>query len=107
MIGSHQLFIFFSWLMTNLNSYILVPDQESNDSTGANIRMFNFASHAAGAIILGQSPASAKGFNNLLNNDKDKYGISACSEKKWVVIGLSEVFFICDYTIRIIILTDI
>ena len=34
--------------------------------------------------------ASAKGFNNLLDDDKDKYGISPCSDKKWVVIGLSE-----------------
>ena len=54
--------------------------------------MFNFASQAAGAIILDHSPTFAKGFNNLLNNDKDKYGISPCAEKKWVVIGLSEVF---------------
>ena len=26
-------------------------------------------------------PGSAKGFNNLLDDDKDKYGISPCSDK--------------------------
>lgn len=53
-------------------------------------KMFNFASQAAGAVVLDKSPAAAKGFHNLLNDDRDKYGICACDEKKWVVIGLSE-----------------
>ena len=52
-------------------------------------RRFNFASHAAGAVVLDKS-ASAKGFHNLLDDDKDKYAISPCIEEKWVVIGLSE-----------------
>jgi len=52
-------------------------------------RRFNFASHAAGAVVLDKS-ASAKGFHNLLDDDKDKYGISPCVEEKWVVVGLSE-----------------
>jgi hypothetical protein len=77
-----------------VKALVLVPDQTADDgkANGNNVfRMFNFASQAAGAIILDQSPSTAKGFNNLLNNDKDKYGISPCSENKWVVIGLSEV----------------
>lgn len=69
---------------------VIVPTTEDVPSS-ANSVSFNFASHAAGAIILDYGPPSAKGFYNLLNNDKDKYGISECSEKKFVVIGLSEV----------------
>ena len=49
----------------------------------------NFASIGAGAVVL-ESSAAAKGYSNLLHDDKDKYGISPCSEKMWVVIGLSE-----------------
>ena len=59
-------------------------------STQYRAQMFNFASQAAGAVVLDKSPSSAKGYHNLLNDDKDKYGISDCNEKKWVVIGLSE-----------------
>ena len=83
-----------------MKSLVLVPDQTADDAktNGNNVfRMFNFASQAAGAIILDQSPSTAKGFNNLLNNDKDKYGISPCSENKWVVIGLSEVYVKTNY----------
>lgn len=58
-----------------------VEDDSSSDEPK---RKFNFASHAAGAVVLDKSPSSAKGFSNLLNDDKDKYGISACNEKKWV-----------------------
>jgi hypothetical protein len=44
----------------------------------------------AGALIL-ESSRGSKGFDNLLNDDKDKYGITPCANKeKWVVIGLSE-----------------
>ena len=65
-------------------------EEDDDEKTGRVKSQFNFASHAAGAIILDKSPASATGYSNLLNDDKDKYGISSCSEKKWVVIGLSE-----------------
>lgn len=90
-------FYLISWLLlltSPMQALVLVPDQSADDDkgNGSNVfRMFNFASQAAGAIILDQSPSTAKGFNNLLNSDKDKYGISPCSENKWVVIGLSEV----------------
>ena len=47
-------------------------------------RRFNFASHAAGAIVLDKSP-SAKGFDNLLDDDKDKY----------VHVCLSPLLFVC------------
>ena len=76
-------------VLCNDSSSLLVPDSEDNDDDNQK-GMFNFASHAAGAVILDKSPSNAKGFSNLLNDDKDKYAIAACSEKKWVVIGLSE-----------------
>jgi hypothetical protein len=54
-------------------------DDEVQDSPSTKkVRMFNFASQAAGAVILDKHPANAKGYTNLLNDDKDKYGISAC-----------------------------
>lgn len=49
----------------------------------------NFASESAGAVILEKSKGS-KGYHNLLSDDRDKYGIAPCKEKKWLVIGLSE-----------------
>ena len=49
----------------------------------------NFASIGAGATVL-ETSSGAKGYMNLLNEDKDKYGISECSEKMWVVMSLSE-----------------
>lgn len=49
----------------------------------------NYASMDAGALIL-ETSASSSGFQNLLLDDKDKYGITPCAEKKMVVIGLSE-----------------
>ena len=69
-------------------------DDDGEDSGGggskSNPSAFNFASQAAGAIVLDKSPPTAKGYSHLLNDDMDKYGISPCDEKKWVVIGLSE-----------------
>ncbi len=58
-------------------------------SGGQTEKRFNFASHAAGAVVLDKSSTS-KGFNYLLDDDKDKYGISPCNDDKWVVLGLSE-----------------
>jgi len=49
----------------------------------------DYASKSAGALILESSP-KMKGAGNLLVGDKDKYAISPCTEKKFVVIGLSE-----------------
>jgi hypothetical protein len=78
----------------SLASDLIVRDRDDDvsDSPASKTKaqMFNFASQAAGAVVLDKSPASAKGYHNLLNDDKDKYGISPCDEKKWVVIGLSE-----------------
>lgn len=69
----------------------MTSEKDDGDSLiGQSETKFNFASYAAGAVILDKSPSSAKGFSNLLDDDKDRYGISPCSEKKWVVIGLSE-----------------
>lgn len=74
----------------------MVPDQDDDDDTGLSskntetVKMFNFASHAAGAVVINFSPDSSKGYHNLLNDDRDKYATAPCNEKKWVVIGLSE-----------------
>ena len=68
----------------------MVADQDGDSDVRSSKKIFNFASHSAGAVVLDKSPASAKGYSHLLNDDKDKYGISQCDEKKWVVIGLSE-----------------
>jgi hypothetical protein len=75
----------------------MVPDKEedelsdlqSSSKKNDKKRFVNFASISAGAVVL-ESSEKSSGFNNLLNDDKDKYGISPCSEKKWVVVGLSE-----------------
>eukprot|EP01031_Cornospumella_fuschlensis_P032491 gene32491-39283_t len=68
-----------------------VDAEEDANSRSASGNLFNFASATAGAVILDSSPASAKGYHNLLNSDKDKYSISPCNvERRWVVIGLSE-----------------
>ena len=68
----------------------MVADKDDDSEIRSSKNIFNFASQAAGAVVLDKSPATAKGFSHLLNDDMDKYGISACDEKKWVVIGLSE-----------------
>ena len=70
----------------------MVPNDEDGDEEGRSEvkkRVVNFASVSAGAVVLESSAQSTK-FHNLLNDDKDKYGMTQCSEKKWVVLGLSE-----------------
>lgn len=68
----------------------MVPDKDDDDvESSVAKQVVNFASVSAGAVVLEASPKS-KGYHNLLNDDKDKYGIAPCAEKKWVVIGLSE-----------------
>lgn len=50
----------------------------------------NFASEAAGAVVLASSE-ECSGFTNVLSDHKDKYAMCPCSaRKKWVTIGLSE-----------------
>ncbi|GMH94208.1 hypothetical protein TL16_g12840, partial [Triparma laevis f. inornata] len=51
--------------------------------------ILNYASTSSGAVVLEASPNS-KGMSNILLADKDKYAITPCLDKKWVVIGLSE-----------------
>jgi hypothetical protein len=64
-------------------------DSDDDNKQSTSKKIFNFASSSAGAIIL-DKPSNSKGFSHLLDDDYDKYGITSCSEKKWVVIGLSE-----------------
>ena len=63
--------------------------EEGEDLSPEGKKLINFASLAAGAVVL-EKPKSSKGYSNLLNDDRDKYGISPCKDKKWLVIGLSE-----------------
>eukprot|EP01041_Mallomonas_annulata_P008790 gene8790-18184_t len=77
----------------------MVPDTDDDGISGKR-RIVNFASVTAGAVVLESSPQSV-GYNNLLSEDKDKYGISPCSEKKWVVISLSE-----DIMVTTIVMTN-
>jgi hypothetical protein len=77
--------ILLSWFLPWL---ALCFDEDEDGHLGKK-RQVNFASVSAGAVVLESSP-KANGYHHLLNDDKDKYGISPCSEKKWLVIGLSE-----------------
>lgn len=77
----------------------MVPDKEDGDvkKPGA-AKQKNYASRDSGAVLLEHSP-STKGADNLLVDSKDKYAISPCEDKQWVVIGLSE-----DILVRTIVL---
>jgi hypothetical protein len=77
--------------LSAFGSKVIVRELDDDHSGKAKEKpqLFNFASQAAGAVLLDKSPGS-KGYHNLLHDDKDKYGISPCEFKKWVVIGLSE-----------------
>ena len=66
-----------------------VDDPEAEEPSSESNVKINFASVSAGAVVLEKCKAS-KGYGNLLSDDKDKYGIAPCSEKKWLIIGLSE-----------------
>jgi len=63
--------------------------EEIEDDGPRQIKQVDYASKAAGAIILENSP-SLEGASNLLTSDKDKYSIAPCADKKYVVISLSE-----------------
>jgi Sad1 / UNC-like C-terminal len=68
----------------------MVPDKEKGEAVKAKpSKLKNYASKDSGAVLLEHSP-SAKGSDNLLVDSKDKYCISPCEDKQWVVIGLSE-----------------
>jgi hypothetical protein len=49
----------------------------------------DYASKAAGAQIIEKS-SSFKGTSSLLNDDRDRYAIAPCQDKKFVVMSLSE-----------------
>ncbi|KAG5177841.1 UNC-like C-terminal-domain-containing protein, partial [Tribonema minus] len=68
----------------------MVPDKEEGDSAKLKpTKLKNYASKDSGAVMMEHSPGT-KGADNLLVDSKDKYTISPCEEKQWVVIGLSE-----------------
>ena len=58
-------------------------------TTDADRIILNYAATSSGALVLEKS-RNSKGMSNILVNDKDKYAITPCVDKKWVVIGLSE-----------------
>ena len=63
---------------------------EATEDSPKNRVVVDYASKAAGELVLEKSP-NLKGTSNLLNNDNDKYAIAPCDEeRKYVVIGLSE-----------------
>lgn len=64
-------------------------EEEEDDDDVTDRVLVDYASKSAGALILEKSP-DMKGASNLLNGDNDKYAIVPCSEKKFVVINLSE-----------------
>ena len=84
------LFVSFVLFPSSSSLFSSQNDDDEDDDENGGGKSFNFASQAAGAIVLDKSPPTAKGYSHLLNDDMDKYGISPCDEKKWVVIGLSE-----------------
>jgi hypothetical protein len=49
----------------------------------------NFASNAAGAVIMSANPEMT-GVTSLLGDDSDHYALSRCDVKKFVILGLSE-----------------
>lgn len=63
-----------------------VEIEESSDETMRNV---NFASQAAGALVLRRNP-EMKGSKKLLIEDRDQYALSPCNAKKFVVIQLSD-----------------
>lgn len=71
------------------NSTAASTTEEIEDDGPRQIKQVDYASKAAGAIILENSP-SLEGASNLLTSDKDKYSIAPCADKKYVVISLSE-----------------
>lgn len=79
-------------MMNFLMLALTAAENETSEEVIAPVdtRVINYASMDAGAIVL-EAPASSKGFHNLLLDDKDKYGMTPCSEdKKMIVLGLSE-----------------
>ena len=66
---------------------VIEEDDDPVEDQG-NQRM-NYASQAAGALILHKNP-EMKGANYLLIEDNDHYALSPCNVKKFVTISLSE-----------------
>lgn len=64
-------------------------EEDDDDEASLSRVSVDYASKSAGALIIEKSK-EFKGTSNLLNNDRDKYAITPCEEKKFVVISLSE-----------------
>ena len=64
-------------------------DDDEDDIPMKHRVVVNYAHKSAGAVVLEKS-SNFKGTSNLLTSDNDKYAISPCNDKKYVVIGLSE-----------------
>jgi hypothetical protein len=62
---------------------------DDRDADAAKSHRANFASQAAGALVVAANP-EATGVGSLLTSDADSYALSRCDVKKWVIIGLSE-----------------
>ena len=96
------------WTQGDVQLVLLVPDHEDDDDDDENAlggarsddkggreierkekNVINYASQDAGAVVLDASPGM-KGTSSLLDDNPDKYSITPCAEKKWLVLGLSE-----------------
>mmetsp|Transcript_18365 Transcript_18365/g.53032 ORF Transcript_18365/g.53032 Transcript_18365/m.53032 type:complete len:1033 (+) Transcript_18365:139-3237(+) len=64
-------------------------DNDDDEDASLSRVSVDYASKSAGALIIEKS-SGFKGTSNLLNGDKDRYAISPCENKKFVVISLSE-----------------
>ncbi|KAJ8612654.1 hypothetical protein CTAYLR_002104 [Chrysophaeum taylorii] len=80
------------WLLLAVASGDDRNNETSNATTNGTkkaVKLINYASMESGAVVLETSELS-KGFQNLLLDDKDKYGLTPCAEEKMLTIGLSE-----------------
>lgn len=64
-------------------------DMEASESKNTYEQRVNYAAESAGARIIKANP-EAKNVDYLINDKSDKYMMSPCDAKKWVIISLSE-----------------
>ena len=62
-------FLFFS-INISLGGCEVHYHEDDENHSKFNSHSINFASHTSGAVVLDKSPPSAKGYSNLLNDDK-------------------------------------
>ena len=71
------------------NSTLQYNESQQTSEQIVSTERFDYASRDAGAVIM-TSNAESERSASLLNEDTDKYMITPCEARKWVVVGLSE-----------------